>query len=251
MSLSGGAPREVLNEVYDADISPDGEQFAVVVQDGDQQVLQYPIGKELYRSRGWIGQPRISPDGKRVAFVDHRLWADDLGEVKLADADGKIVPVVPEHQYMQGVAWSPDGKEIWFSGAEDPGGGLLGKATPGGPVRNIQRTPTLLRVQDIAADGRLLVLSDASRVLIAGKLAGDTSERVYLASPNESASAISEDGTIYAGSNGDVVIDGEYAVFVRRSGKFPDPARPRRRRRDDVGWEARLLDRVSPASARC
>ena len=70
VSLSGGTPRPILDEVYDADISSDGQQFAVVLQVGDQQVLQYPAGKEVFRSSGWISQPRISPDGKRLAFVN-------------------------------------------------------------------------------------------------------------------------------------------------------------------------------------
>jgi hypothetical protein len=99
VALTGGTPRELLENVFDADISPDGSQFAVVLGDGGEQVLQYPIGKEVFRTHGWIGQPRIAPDGRRVAFVDHRIWGDDLGEIKLVGADGKVERIASEQQY--------------------------------------------------------------------------------------------------------------------------------------------------------
>jgi hypothetical protein len=219
-SLAGGTPREILEEVFDADISPDGKQFAVVVVDGDQ-VLQYPIGKEVFRTRGWIGQPRIASDGKRVAFVDHRVWEDDLGEVKLAEADGKIVRLGPELQYSHGLSWSPDGSEVWFTAANDSGGCMLWRVVPGDAPRTVLTTPTAMRIQDIAADGHILLVTDEGRATLEGQLAGDTSERTYSWWDNDSASAISTDGTIYAGDNASVVVDGGYSVFFRRGGTPP------------------------------
>ncbi len=216
VSLAGGAPREILEEVYDADISPDGKQFAVVVADGDDQVLQYPIGKEIARSHGWISQPRIALDGQRIAFVDHRVWGDDLGEVKIAGADGKIAVAAPERQYAQGVCWSPDGHDVWFTNGDEIRGGVLLRVTPGEAPRVVLRTPTLLRVQDVSKDGHVLLLSDETRATVAGELAGDTSERVYSFWDNDQAASISQDGTIFVGSNASVVVDGEYAVFFRR-----------------------------------
>ncbi|HEX5042143.1 MAG TPA: protein kinase [Candidatus Polarisedimenticolaceae bacterium] len=221
VSLAGGTPREVLGDVYDADISPDGQQFAVVLQQGDHQVLQYPIGKELYRTEGWIAAPRISPDGKRVAFVNHRVWGDDLGDVRVVGEDGKMASLVPEYQYMMGVAWGRRGADVWFSGAEDPGGGLLGVATLDGHVRRVLRTPALIRLSDLARDGRLLVLTDDTRALLAGRLAGDSAERPYVGSPSESVAAIADDGAIFAGNNGDLVVNGEYGIQVRRAGGAP------------------------------
>src|SRR5262249_34143066 len=48
VSESGGAPREILDDVWDADISRDGKQFAVVRSAGGPQQLEYPIGKVLF-----------------------------------------------------------------------------------------------------------------------------------------------------------------------------------------------------------
>jgi Tol biopolymer transport system component len=221
VSLSGGMPRPILNDVYDADISPDGRQFAVVLQEGDQQVLQYPVGKEVFRTEGWIGVPRISPDGKRIAFVNHRVWGDDLGDVKVTQDDGKVSTILPEHQFLMGVVWARDGEHVWYSAAEDPGGGLLGEASLDGRVRHVLRTPALLRLEDMAADGRLLTMTDEMRVLIAGRLAGDTGERAVFSSPNDAIAAIADDGASYAGSNGDIVVQGEYGIYAREVGKPP------------------------------
>ena len=218
--LTGGTPRELLEDVYDADISPDGKQFAVVLADGDEQVLQYPIGKEVFRNHGWISQPRIAPDGRRLAFVDHRLWGDDLGEVKLVGADGKVQSLGPEGQYTQGVCWSRDGKTVWYSNADDFAGGIVFAVEPGAAPRLVIRMPTQVRVQDVAADGRVLVLTDSTWATLAGELAGDSSERVYSFWSDETVAGIADDGTAYAGTD-NVVVDGEYTVYLRRGTSPP------------------------------
>jgi Tol biopolymer transport system component len=215
VALTGGAPRELLDDVFDADISPDGNQFAVVIADGENQVLQYPIGKEIFRSHGWISQPRIAPDGRRVAFVDHRLWGDDLGEIKLAGADGKVSRLGPEAQYTQGLSWSRDGKTIWYSNVDDYAGAVVYAVVPGDAPRLMARVPFLARLQDVAADGRVLLLTDDTWITVAGQLAGDASERVYSFSANDTIAGIAEDGASYAGTD-NTVANGEYMVFCRR-----------------------------------
>src|SRR5439155_1724289 len=46
--LAGGAPREVLENVEDADWSPDGKSLAVARHVGNRNRLDYPIGTVLY-----------------------------------------------------------------------------------------------------------------------------------------------------------------------------------------------------------
>jgi len=222
VSLSGGAPREILEQVLDADISPDGERFAVVLDDKGQRVLQYPIGKELFRTEGWIGEPRISPDGESVAFVHHRLYGDDLGEPALVREGEKMVPLGPEAQYAHGICWSADGRDVWFSmGEVVRGGEVWAVAASGGKPRLVLRTPTTLRLLDIAADGRLLLASDETRASVAGMLSGDTSERLYSWWDQDTVEGISDDGTTYAGDNPSTQVNGEYAVFFRRGTEPP------------------------------
>src|SRR5262245_26627873 len=61
VSVSGGAPREVLEGVQDADWSPQGEALAVIHRVEDRARLEYPSGTVIAQSPGWLSQPRVSP----------------------------------------------------------------------------------------------------------------------------------------------------------------------------------------------
>ncbi len=48
--------------------------------------LEYPIGKVLYQSGGWISNIRFSPLADRIAFMDHPgLWDNRLGPCCVVD----------------------------------------------------------------------------------------------------------------------------------------------------------------------
>ncbi|MDE3245828.1 MAG: serine/threonine-protein kinase, partial [Acidobacteriota bacterium] len=71
-SLDGGTPREVLGRARGADFAPDGQALAVIYQDveGGPHNLDYPLGTHLLTSiSGFVGAPRVSPQGDQVAFV--------------------------------------------------------------------------------------------------------------------------------------------------------------------------------------
>ena len=87
--LVGGAPREILNDVEWADWSPDGSNVVVIHEVGGRKRLEFPLGKVLYEADGWMGNPRVRPDGKSIAFVDHPQAGDDGGAVTIIDLDGE------------------------------------------------------------------------------------------------------------------------------------------------------------------
>src|SRR5262245_12459714 len=81
--LAGGAPREILENVQDADWSPDGKELAVSRYDGGTWRLEYPIGHVLYGARAWVSDVRVSPDGRLVAFLDHPQLGDSDGTIRV------------------------------------------------------------------------------------------------------------------------------------------------------------------------
>ena len=83
--------------------------MAVVHTVGLKDKLEYPIGKVLYETAGYISDPRVSPDGTRVAFLDHQMQYDDRGWVKVVDRAGAVTTVAGEFSGAEGLAWSPDG----------------------------------------------------------------------------------------------------------------------------------------------
>src|SRR5229473_3361771 len=58
--MSGGSPREMLDNVQDADWAADGENMAVIryVPENAHWRLEYPIGKVLLDGINWISQPK-------------------------------------------------------------------------------------------------------------------------------------------------------------------------------------------------
>jgi Tol biopolymer transport system component len=221
VSLTGGTPREILENVFDADIAPDGRQFAAVTGDANEQRLEFPIGKVLFHTPGWISQPRIAPDGMRVAFVEHPFYGDDRGYVALAGADGKATRLSGEQDFAQGLCWSPSGEEIWFTVSDAGRGGVLATVAPGKAARVRLRVPVWLRVQDVSSSGEILVTSDVARADLAGRLAGDGHDRNYSWWRNDVIGGIASDGTIFAGNTADAQVNGEYTPFFRRNDGRP------------------------------
>ncbi len=82
LPIDGGAPREVLTNVQDADWSPDGKSLAVARITQNGYTLEYPIGKVLYKAPGWINNIQVSNDNQYLAFMDHPTVGDDRGTVK-------------------------------------------------------------------------------------------------------------------------------------------------------------------------
>src|SRR5207244_13217212 len=79
LSIGADAPRDLLDNVEDADWTPDGNSLAVVHVVGGQSRLEYPIGKVLHETTGWISNLRFSPKADHLAFIDHNLLCDDGG----------------------------------------------------------------------------------------------------------------------------------------------------------------------------
>jgi Tol biopolymer transport system component len=169
--MSGGAPRELLDDVRWADWSPSGE-LAVVHHVQGRSRLEYPINKVLYETSGWISHIRFSPAGDRIAFLDHPAWSDDRGTVAVVDPSGHKTSLGSEWESEDGLAWSPDGTQIWFTAAHSGYSRALFAVDLSGHQRLVLRVPGGLTLQDISPDGRVLVSFDDERYGINGAAPG-------------------------------------------------------------------------------
>jgi Tol biopolymer transport system component len=175
-ATGGGAPRQILEGVEFADWAPNGQDLAVVRTLGGRTRLEYPIGKTIYETRSWIGSPRISRGGDRVAFLEHPNPGDDGGLVAVVDRAGKKVTLSPPFESTQGLAWSPDGSEVWFTAAEVSNRALYGVSLSG-KLRLLTRVTGSLTIQDTSRDGRVLLIDEARRLGLSALPPGKTKER--------------------------------------------------------------------------
>jgi eukaryotic-like serine/threonine-protein kinase len=166
--LSGGTPREVLDNLQDADWAADGEGMAVVrfVPENSHWRLEYPVGKVLFDSINWISHPKISPDGKRVAFADHENPSgDDRGAVAVIEPDGSEKKLSTGWSSVQGILWSPAGDEIWFTASDSGSAANLRGVTLAGKVRTITNVPGGMWLED-ARNGMTLMITPQARLSI-------------------------------------------------------------------------------------
>jgi serine/threonine protein kinase/Tol biopolymer transport system component len=171
--LVGGAPREVLEQVQWADWSADGTNLAVVRDFGGRNRLEFPIGKPLYETGGWIGHPRVSPKGDLVAFIDHPVQGDDSGSLAVVDLTGHVRELSGQWFTIQGVAWSPDSKEIWFTASKSGVDRTLYAITLDGQERMVLRLPGAVMIFDIFKDGRVLLMRASWRRELVGMTADE------------------------------------------------------------------------------
>jgi DNA-binding winged helix-turn-helix (wHTH) protein/Tol biopolymer transport system component len=174
--LNGGAPRELLAKVEAADWSPGGE-LAVVRRIGNKSRLEFPVGKVLYESAGWIATPRFSPRGDSIAFLDHPIIPDDRGSVAIVDLNGNRRTLSGFWESLRGLAWSPHGDEVWFAATRSGVSRALYAVTLNGSERRVLTAAGGLSLRDISRDGRVLISRDNERLGIVFMGAGATEPR--------------------------------------------------------------------------
>ena len=193
MSLGGGAPRDLLTGVEAADWSPDG-QLAVVRQVQEKARLEYPIGKVLYETSGWIASPRFSPHGDLIAFLDHPVYPDDRGSVAVVDLKGKKRTISSFWESERGLAWNPSGDEVWFAAIRSGVGRALYAASLSGQERRVWSVAGGLTLHDISRDGRVLLTQDNQRLGIRFITPGEKEPRDLSWRNWSAAAAITPDG---------------------------------------------------------
>jgi len=212
----GGASRDVLENVQDADWMPDGTSFVVTHQVDGRFRLEFPIGHVVYETSGWISDPRVARDGKTVAFLDHPVIGDDRGKASIVDSAGHVSRISGECESVQGLAWSADRREVWFTCSQKGLSRSLEASTLDGTQRTVLRVPGSLRLGGIAPDGTVLVSHDIARRGASGMARGGTAERDLSWLDWTQPVALSDDGsTLLSTEEGEGGGVG-YGVYLRK-----------------------------------
>jgi dipeptidyl aminopeptidase/acylaminoacyl peptidase len=167
--LAGGVPRPVLEDVEDAEWSPDGQDLAVIRNAGGVRWLEYPLGTVLRRPLpdSFPHGLRVSPGGDKVA-----ISADGLS---IVDRSGghRSFPFPPTGT-RTGLAWAPRGDAVWVT--TSPGGlgaqELILQIGLDGSRREVFRAPGHYVLHDVAKSGAALLHHGNERNWIRAKARG-------------------------------------------------------------------------------
>lgn len=200
--LAGGAPRP-LQEAgpFWAEWAPDSETVAILVGDAGGSRIEYPSGTSIWRSESYAWDLRLAPAGDVLAFCEARGSSEQV--VKMIDRAGTVVaqsggwsmPPYVEWLPRGCVAWTPDGKEVWFAatGSGERGSGLYA-LNRSGEVRPLLRVSGELALYDVAPDGGVLFAQVNRRVTLMARAPGDQEDRDLSWFATSELADLSQDG---------------------------------------------------------
>jgi Tol biopolymer transport system component len=219
--LSGSAPRDLSEDVSEADWAPDGTTLAIVRRVGGEDRLEMPPGRVLTTTPGTFGNLRVSPDGQRVGLTEHTVIGDARGRVAVLDAAGRKTTLTDEFSNVAGLAWSPNGREIWFSADTEGMEQSLQAAALDGRLRRVAQFPTRVVLHDVAPDGHVLLSSERVQTGIRGRSSPDDKERELGWSDFSFCRAISSDGRMLLFDDEGEGGGPSYTTYVRKMDGSP------------------------------
>src|SRR5215813_12170032 len=204
VSLFGGAPRQTLEKVLWADYTPDGKELMVIRRDGDRSTVELPPGQVLLESSDYLTRARISPSGEYIAFERHPVTSDDRGRVEVIDRKGHLIARSNDAWTVEGLAWFPSSREVWFTAGEESPWRQLQALSVRGKEREVLRAPGNFVLHDIDPSGRVLIASVVSRWRMFGRVGKGEVERPI--------------GWLDGSSPADLSVDGQMLLFIEGQG---------------------------------
>jgi eukaryotic-like serine/threonine-protein kinase len=127
-----------------------------------QHCLEYPQGKDIYTAKGAMYNVRLSPDGAYAALAEQEVAGGGAQWLTIVDRTGVVVCQSTKRgaNATDGFAWTPDGREVWFTATDVPHRTLVYAISIDGRERVVQRAMGSVRILDIAPDGRALLVND-------------------------------------------------------------------------------------------
>lgn len=219
VSLTGGAPRELLDDVISADWLPGTNDLAIV----RRGQVDFPSGTKIYGQHRFRFV-RVSPDGQRLALLE-AAGRDAEGKpvaaaIVLLDRSGRKSILSPGWGDVSSLAWSASGNEVWFSAnrPDDFSDLALRGVTTDGKERVILPSPgAFISIHDIHSTGRVLMSTAATQMGSSCLAPGATQPREIGWLDGSAPEALSADGRL--------VLTGEVlrgkgaagAIYLRRT----------------------------------
>ncbi len=221
MPLAEASPREILNDVTAADWSPDGSELAIIREVSGSSRLEYPIGKVLAESKGYLSDVRISPKGDLIAFMYHAFEWDDRGPVVVVDRSGAVVAKTPEYPWEEGLAWTADGESVLFGASDKDAIRSVRELSLDGTIRDVLSDSTGLSICDMTADGRLLVTTSNQRASIVARFPGASAERTLPSFERTFFPVMSRDGRSLIFTDQSRLAGPYYSVYLQPADDSP------------------------------
>jgi tRNA A-37 threonylcarbamoyl transferase component Bud32 len=218
LPLGGGAPRDLLQDVFQADWGPKADALAVVrrAPNGFRR-LEYPIGRVLYEAQS-LSSMRMSSDGRHLAFISE-------GELFVLVAESGATAL--RHGWgatgrASALAWSPSSDELFVTAGPTEGEQALRAIDLTGRERIIvESAGGRLDLHDVSKNGDILVERAAPRGGILFRGAGDEQERELGWLDGSDLRRLTRDGSWVLFSETLQGISPQGDVFVRRTDGSP------------------------------
>ncbi len=175
--LAGGSPREVADQIQEADWSPDGATLAVIRGGSGKYRIEYPLGSVRYETPHQIRNLRVAPAGDRLAFIEPY---GDRNDVAILEKNARTASTIARgwDHGVTGMTWSSDGKELWLTGTDSgapPALHSVNIAT--GETHLVSRLTGSMKIYDISNAGRVLLSNGTWRAALEYQPPGETAER--------------------------------------------------------------------------
>jgi len=216
VTANGGPIQQMAEHIFSADWSSDGRRLALVRVVAGAQQLEFPEGRVLYHTSGWLSNLRVAPGDDSVAFIEHPVRHDDAGAIRMVDTGGNAVTLADGWANALGLAWKTR-DEIWFTAARENAPRSVWAVRRDGRLRTVGQAPGILTLRDIGPDGRVLLTVESRRLEMAGAIAGEAPERDFSLTDWSRVQQLSADGSLILFDESGEGAGGRSVAYVRKT----------------------------------
>jgi Tol biopolymer transport system component len=164
----------------------------------------------------------VSPRGERIAFVELPSGKTDAaGSIVIMDRQGQRTTLSAGWISVGGLAWSANGREVWFTATKSGVSQSLHAVTLAGHERLVAQVGANLVLQDISRDGRALLTQGRVAWEARGRMGGDKEEQDYSWLDGTTPTLFSPDGRFFTFSEGADGGGSRGETYLRRTDGSP------------------------------